>query len=113
MGHRGIMQGGGRPGFGGQRPEGFDPESFEPSKIERPEGMNPGQRPDRQPDNAPQRPQGERPENFDPNNRPEGFEPSAMPQGGFGGGFNADTPLTADFIIDSENRVYAGIAAMQ
>jgi len=100
MGHRGIMQGGGRPGFGGQRPE----------------GMNPGQRPDRQPDNAPQRPQGERPENFDPNNLPEGFEPSAMPQGafgGFGGGFNADTPLTADFIIDSENRVYAGIAAMQ
>ena len=116
MGHRGIMQGGSRPGFGGQRPEGFDPESFEPSKIERPEGMNPGQRPDRQPDNAPQRPQGERPENFDPNNLPEGFEPPAMPQGafgGFGGGFNADTPLTADFIIDSENRVYTGIAAMQ
>ncbi|MBO5301366.1 MAG: hypothetical protein J6A81_04025, partial [Peptococcaceae bacterium] len=76
----------------------------------------PGQRPDRQPDNAPQHPQGERPENFDPNNLPEGFEPPAMPQGGFGGfggGFNADTPLTADFIIDNENRVYAGIAAMQ
>ena len=108
MGHRGIMQGGGRPDFGGQLPK-----SFEPSNIGRPQGMTPptdGEQPQKRPNG--QRPQGnngetpQMPENFDPNNLPERF-------GGFGGSFDANIPLIADFVIDSENRVYAGIAAMQ
>ncbi len=111
LGHRGLMQGGGRPDFGGEPPEGFDP-----SQMERPNG----ERPNRQPDNAPQPPaDGEMPqmpEGFDPSNMPQNFDPSNMPQGGFGGfgggNFNADTPLSADFVIDSENRVYAGIAPL-
>ena len=111
MGHRGIMQGGGRPG------------NFDASQMERPEGMNPGERPNRQPGNMPQRQEGEqpgqfKPEDFDPNNMPEGFKPDNMPQppqGGFGsmgGRFDSNVPLTADFVIDSENRVYAGIAEL-
>ena len=110
MGHRGIMQGGKRPEFNGQMPENFDP-----SKMERPENMTPGQRPNRQPDNASNRPEGTAQEPF----RPENFDPANMPQpplhgfNGIDGGFQADTPLTSDFVIDSENRVYAGIAPLE
>lgn len=136
MGHRGIMLGGGRPDMNGQMPEDFDPanmerpEGMEPptdgEQPQKPEGQQPNdkngerpQRPDGDNNQAPQRSDGEMPKEFDPDNLPEGFDPANMQQppqngfGGMGGGFNADTPLSADFVIDSENRVYAGIAPLE
>ncbi|MBP0975810.1 MAG: hypothetical protein J6P20_07080, partial [Oscillospiraceae bacterium] len=53
---RGSKQGGGRPDFGGQAPEGFDPENI-------PEGFDP--------ENMP--------EDFSFGNMPEGFDPENMP----------------------------------
>lgn len=113
MGHRGLMQGGGRPDFGGEPPEGFDP-----SNMERPQGQRPNeQRPQGDNGEPPQMPENFDPKEFDPSKLPEGFDPDNMPQppagfGGFGGGFDKNIPLTADFVIDSENRVYAGIAPL-
>ena len=112
MGHRGLMQGGRRPDFGGQMPEGFDP-----SNTELPQNMKPSvnkeqpqrpndQRPQKEGGKTPQRPEGFTPGNFSLDNLPEGF-------GGFGERFDANIPLTADFVIDSENRVYVGIAVME
>lgn len=129
MGHRGIMQDNGRPNFGGQIPEYGSTNMEPPKNMERPTDVpqsqqserEKGQRPEHPEDMQMQHPEGERsegfiPENFDPNNLPEGFEPPAMPQGNFGnmgGRFDSSIPLTADFVIDSENRVYTGIAPLE
>jgi len=85
LAHRGIMQGGGRPDFNlGERPD------FE--NMPKPEGME-------RPDNM------KRPEGME---RPEGFEP---PRGGFGGNnFANDAEQSVEFIIDSNSRVYHGVA---
>ena len=84
-----------RPGgFGGQRPENFDP-----SKV--PEGMQMGERPEKPEGEMPEGmepPEGmemdgrpEMPEGWEPGEMPEGmelpedFDPSQIPEGGFGG----------------------------
>ncbi|MBQ5339043.1 MAG: CotH kinase family protein [Oscillospiraceae bacterium] len=62
---RGSKQGGGRPDFGGQMPEGFDPGNM-------PEGFDPGNMPEGfDPENMP--------EDFSFGNMPEGFDPENMP----------------------------------
>ncbi len=116
MGHRGIMRGGAHPKFDGKRSEKFDQ-----SQMERPD-YQPGEAPQRpQSENGepPERSEGEMPKDFDSSKLPEGLEPNNLPQppqgemGGMHSGFNAGTPLTPDFVIDSQNRVYAGIAPLE
>lgn len=106
MGHRGTMQENGRPDF----PGGFAPSDKElPEDKKAPMENKPSQQPNNENEKPPQRPE-ELPEEFDPSTMPQ------PPQSGFDGisnNFNANTPLSADFIIDSENRVYAGISALE
>lgn len=114
MGHRGIMQNNHRPEFDETQPENFAPPA---------DGTLP-QRPQNESGEKPAKPEGFppkefNPEQFDPEQLPEGFDPENMswpPQegaGGTGGRFEQNVPLSADFIIDSENNVYTGISAIE
>ena len=98
LAHRGIMQGGDKPQPGGKMPEGIKPPA-DGEQPPRPDGEGKGQRP----------------ENFDPENMPEppeGFDPENMPGRfpGFGEGFDENTPLSAEFVVSKDSRVYHGIA---
>ena len=84
-----VMMRPGGMGFGGQRPENFDPSQL-------PEGMEMGERPEKPegmepPEGMEREERTEPPEGFEPGEMPEGmelpedFDPSQIPEGGFGG----------------------------
>lgn len=105
LGHRGTIQGNGRP----ELPADFDPSDSKQQKemvssnhSERP------QHPDRKKDNKQLHP--EPPKELDPSNMPQ---PPQDGSGGMNHMFNTDTPLSADFTINSANRVYTGIVALE
>ena len=125
----GGMNFGGMGFGGGKMPEDFDPSKI-PEGMERPDGMEKGERPQHGEDfDMENLPEGmknfdpsqfqmvEMPENFDPQNMPEGmelpegFDPSQMPQGGMGDGrgnrgdMNSETlqPSTEFYMQDKVN----------
>ncbi len=127
LAHRGIMTGRrlARPSVPGpEMPDSEPAEGFDPNNMP--------QRPDRQPGDAPEQPEGnqrpEPPQGFDPNNMPnnmpEGFEPGQMPENmpenfdpsqmpaGFpgGGGFDENAAQSIEFVVSADSRVYSGIA---
>ena len=105
------------------RPDGSQPDGDQQPPEKPADGEQPAERPEavQRPDDAErgnrpggngQRPDGQMPEDFDPDNLPEGFDPSAMPQGGFQGGanFNQNAAQSIEFVVSADSRVYNGIA---
>ena len=106
-----------RPGgFGGQRPENFDP-----SKV--PEGMQMGERPEKPegkelPEGMEMGEKPEMPEGWEPGEMPEGmelpddFDPSQIPEGGFGGRgqFTAEPgDANMDFYMQDKVNFFSGL----
>ena len=115
-------------GFGGQRPEDFDPsqlpEDFDPNMIpeglEAPEGEQRGERPQMPEGEMPTMPEGfdpgqmkEMPEGFEPGQMPEGME---VPEGGFGGlgEFTAAEPgeANAQFYMQDKVNFFSGLTSV-
>ena len=112
-------------GFGGQRPENFDPDQL-------PEGMEQGERPQMPDGQQPSMPEGEMPEGFEPGEKkqwmgvsegfdpeqlPEDFDPSRlpegveMPEGGMGRGeiTAADGEANTAFYMQDKVNFFSGL----
>ena len=115
-------------GFGGQRPEDFDPSQL-------PEGMEQGERPQMPDGQQPSMPEGEMPEGFEPGEKkqwmgvlegfdpeqlPEDFDPSRLPEGVEmpGGGMGrweitaADGEANTAFYMQDKVNFFSGLTSI-
>jgi len=121
-----------RPGgFGGQRPENFDPSEVpdgmqmgerpeKPEGKEPPEGMEMGEKPEMPEGWEPGAEVPEPPEGWEPGEMPEGmelpddFDPSQIPEGGFGGRgqFTAEPgDANMDFYMQDKVNFFSGLTS--